>query len=109
MAKAAGDIKPPVWLSFWTLWVILWFATIGWRALMHPDEGCYAALSLGMVHGGDWATPRPDGIVYFEKPALQYWTGGISFLTFGINEFAARFGPALTGIVSVLSVGRGRH
>ena len=105
MAKTSGDIKHPVWVCFWTVWVIFWFATIGWRALIHPDEGRYAALSLGMVQSGDWLTPRLNGILYFEKPALQYWTGAISFLTFGINEFAARFWPALTRILSVLSIG----
>lgn len=90
---------------FWTIFIVFWFATLGQRALIHPDEGRYAELSLGMLQSGDWVTPRLNGILYFEKPALQYWMGAFSFLVFGINEFAARFWPALTGLLSILAVG----
>ena len=92
-------------LAFWLALAALWFATLGTRALIHPDEGRYAMLSLGMLQSGDWITPRLNGILYFEKPALQYWAGGISFLIFGINEFAARFWPGLTGFLAVFTVG----
>jgi 4-amino-4-deoxy-L-arabinose transferase-like glycosyltransferase len=104
-------IKPPSvsnsigYVCFWIVLIIFWFATLGQRALIHPDEGRYAELSLGMLQSGDWITPRLNGILYFEKPALQYWMGALSFLTFGINEFAARFWPGLTGLLSVLAVG----
>ena len=92
-------------MVFWLAFVVLWFATIGQRALIHPDEGRYAELSLAMLQSGDWVTPRLNGILYFEKPALQYWMGALSFIVFGVNDFAARFWPALTGILSVLAVG----
>ena len=90
---------------FWIAFIVFWFATLSQRALIHPDEGRYAALSLGMLQSGDWITPRLNGILYFEKPALQYWMGALSFLVFGINEFAARFWPGLTGLLSVFVVG----
>ena len=90
---------------FWLAFIIFWFATLGQRALISPDEGRYAELSLGMLQSGDWVTPRLNGILYFEKPVLQYWAGALSFMVFGINEFAARFWPAFTGILSVLAVG----
>jgi len=90
---------------YWIVFAIFWFATLGQRALIHPDEGRYAELSLGMLLSGDWITPRLNGILYFEKPALQYWMGALSFLIFGINEFAARFWPALTGLLSVFVIG----
>lgn len=96
---------PPVTVFFWLVFVVFWFATIGLRALIHPDEGRYAELSLGMLQSGDWITPRLNGLLYFEKPALQYWMGALAFMAFGINEFAARFWPALSGILSVLAVG----
>ena len=92
-------------LLFWLAFVVFWFATLSQRALISPDEGRYAMLSLAMLESGDWITPRLNGILYFEKPALQYWMGAASFMAFGINEFAARFWPALTGILSVLAVG----
>lgn len=90
---------------FWLLLALAWLATLGTRALIHPDEGRYAMLSLGMLQSGDWITPRLNGVLYFEKPALQYWAGALSFKLFGINEFAARFWPGLTGLLSVLAVG----
>ena len=92
-------------LLFWLVFVVFWFATLGERPLIHPDEGRYAQLSLGMLQTGDWVTPRLNGLLYFEKPVLQYWIKTISFIVFGINEFAARLWPALTGILSVLAVG----
>lgn len=85
--------------------VVLWIAPLGLRVLIHPDEGRYAELSLHILHSGDWVTPRLNGILYFEKPAFQYWIGAISMLLFGINEFAARLWPGLSGILTVLAVG----
>ena len=105
MLKKQSALSKSVIVIFWVAFVIFWFATLGQRALIHPDEGRYAELSLGMLQSGDWITPRLNGILYFEKPALQYWMGALSFLVFGINEFAARFWPGLTGILSVLVVG----
>ena len=101
-AKKHNDRKNNLAIgAYWIVLVLFWFATLGQRALIHPDEGRYAELSLGMLQSGDWITPRLNGILYFEKPVLQYWMGALSFLTFGINEFAARFWPALTGLLSV--------
>jgi 4-amino-4-deoxy-L-arabinose transferase-like glycosyltransferase len=105
MPNKTRPMPKSVLVLFWLIVAVVWLATLGQRALLHPDEGRYAVLSLGMLQSGDWITPRLNGILYFEKPALQYWTGAISFLVFGINEFAARFWPGLTGLLSVLAVG----
>lgn len=106
MLKKPGSTQRSLFVAaFWGIFVLFWFATLGQRALIHPDEGRYAELSLGMLLSGDWVTPRLNGLLYFEKPALQYWMGALSFLAFGINEFAARFWPALTGLLSVVAVG----
>ena len=75
------------------------------RSLISPDEGRYATLSWGMLHTGDWVTPRLNGILYFEKPPLQYWLGAIFMKLFGLNEFAARLWPALSGFLTALVVG----
>jgi len=84
---------------------LLWFATLGMRALVSPDEGRYASLSLGMLHSGDWITPRLNGLLYFEKPVLQYWLGALAFKLLGISEFSARLWPALAGFMTVLATG----
>lgn len=89
----------------WAAFFLIWFLPLGFRDLIHPDEGRYATLSLHILQSGDWITPRLNGLLYFEKPALQYWAGALSFIIFGVNEFAARFWPACTGFITVLMVG----
>ena len=83
----------------------VWFVSLATRSLIHPDEGRYAVLALEMARGGDWVTPRLNGLLYFEKPALQYWIGALSFQCFGITEFAARLWPGLAGFLTVSTVG----
>ncbi len=93
-----------VGLLLLALALALWFGTLGYRHLIHPDEGRYAELAREMLASGDWVTPRLNGILYFEKPALQYWMGAASFAVFGLNEFAARLWPGLTAALAVLSL-----
>jgi len=98
-------------LSRWGLVVLLlvfmgvWFGSLGHRSLIHTDEGRYATLALEMARSGDWITPRLNGLLYFEKPALQYWIGALSFQTFGVSEFSARLWPGLAGFLTVAVVG----
>ncbi|MDR2852406.1 MAG: glycosyltransferase family 39 protein [Burkholderiaceae bacterium] len=87
------------------LFAVLWFLSLGTRALVSPDEGRYATIALNMLHSGDWVTPRLNGLLYFEKPALGYWMGALSLRLLGINEFAARLWPGLAGFLTVLTVG----
>jgi 4-amino-4-deoxy-L-arabinose transferase-like glycosyltransferase len=77
---------------------VLWFATLGTRRLLDPDEGRYAEISREMLVSGDWVTPRLNGIKYFEKPPLQYWTTAVAYQVFGLNEFAARLWLGLTSV-----------
>lgn len=104
-AKVPSAINNKISVLFWIIFVVFWLATLGQRSLIHPDEGRYAELSLGMLQSGDWITPRLNGILYFEKPALQYWLGALSFMVFGVNEFAARFWPGLAGLLSIGVIG----
>ncbi|MDM0114055.1 glycosyltransferase family 39 protein [Variovorax sp. J22R133] len=103
---AARSIAQSVWLAgIFVLFSLVWFASLGARSLITPDEGRYSSLSLGMLQSGDWITPRLNGVLYFEKPALQYWLGALSFKLFGVTEFAARLWPGLAGYLTVLVVG----
>lgn len=86
------------------LFGVAWFATIGYRDLIRPDEGRYAEIAREMVATGDWLTPRLNGFKYFEKPALQYWATAAAFSLFGIGEWTARLWTALTGFAGVLMV-----
>ncbi|MDE3207763.1 MAG: glycosyltransferase family 39 protein, partial [Pseudomonadota bacterium] len=86
------------------LFTVLWFSFLGYRHLVHPDEGRYAEIPREMLATHNWVTPRLDGYKYFEKPALQYWATAISYEIFGQNEAAARLWSALTGFLGVLLV-----
>src|SRR5204862_7545154 len=44
------------------LFALIWFASLDYRRLIHPDEGRYAEIPREMVASGDWLTPRLDGI-----------------------------------------------
>jgi 4-amino-4-deoxy-L-arabinose transferase-like glycosyltransferase len=83
---------------------IAWFCNLGYRHLVKPDEGRYADIPREMIASGDWLTPRINGYRYFEKPPLQYWATAVSLSAFGMNEWAARLWPGLTGFLGVLLV-----
>ncbi len=83
---------------------VVWFSTLQYRKLVKPDEGRYAEIPREMVASGDWITPRLNGIKYFEKPALQYWTTAAAFEAFGLHEWTSRLWAALTGFCGVLLV-----
>lgn len=84
---------------------VLWFAGMGYRNLVDPDEGRYAEIPREMVASGDWVTPRLDGFKYFEKPPLQYWTTAIAFSVLGTSNMTARLWLTLIGFVGVLWTG----
>jgi 4-amino-4-deoxy-L-arabinose transferase-like glycosyltransferase len=92
-------------LTLLLLFAVVWFCSIDYRRLIHPDEGRYAEIPREMVVTGDWVTPRLNGIKYFEKPALQYWLTALSYEAFGIHPWTARLWPALSGFLGVLFIG----
>jgi 4-amino-4-deoxy-L-arabinose transferase-like glycosyltransferase len=81
--------------------VVSWFALLGERPLFNPDEGRYAEIPREMLASGDWLVPHLNGLVYIEKPPLQYWATALSYELFGSNVWAARF---YTGVCALLTV-----
>jgi len=84
---------------------VIWFAFLGHRDLIEPDEGRYAEIPREMVASGDWLTPRLNGFKYFEKPALQYWATAVGYTLFGETNLTARLWPAITGMLGALWAG----
>ena len=96
--------------AIWILLAIAWFATLGLRPLLEPDEGRYAEIPREMSVSGDWVTPRLNGIKYFEKPPLQYWATAAIYSVFGTSEWSARlWSCALAFLCIPLTYAFARH
>ena len=54
-----------------------------------------------MLASGDWVIPHLNGLVYIEKPPLQYWATAISEAVFGQNDWAARLYTGLCALATV--------
>ena len=80
--------------SFQFLDLFLWACTsvlaLSVRPLWEPDEARYAEIAREMVSTGDWLAPHLNGVLYFEKPPLQYWISALSIECFGPNDWAPR-------------------
>ena len=81
---------------------LAWFGTLGLRPLYKADESRYAEIPREMAASGDWITPRLNGLKYFEKPPLQYWTTAVFFKFLGERDWVARLWTAAAGLAGVL-------
>jgi 4-amino-4-deoxy-L-arabinose transferase-like glycosyltransferase len=73
---------------------------LGSLPLLGPDEPRYAEVAREMFVRRDLITPTLGGLPWFEKPPLLYWLMIAAYRIFGVNEFAARLGPAICGLFS---------
>jgi len=81
---------------------LLFFYALGAYPLFDPDEPRYAEASRQIALYGDWITPHFNGLIRLEKPPFFYWLAALSYKTFGISEWSARF-PS--GVLAFLTVG----
>jgi 4-amino-4-deoxy-L-arabinose transferase-like glycosyltransferase len=80
------------------------FYGLGDLGLVGPDEPRYAEVAKEMLQSGDCVTPRLSGQPWLEKPVLYYWLTAVSFLLFGVNEWAARLASALAALLATTAV-----
>ncbi len=74
---------------------------LGSYGLIDPDEGRYAGIPREMLARGDWITPTINGVKFFDKPALTYWSIMASYGALGVSEFAARLAMVVFGAIGV--------
>ncbi|MBU0683882.1 MAG: glycosyltransferase family 39 protein [Candidatus Omnitrophota bacterium] len=84
--------------------VFLFFFGLGSMSLTDPDETFYAQTAKEMFNANEWNTPLLFGNPQFEKPILYYWLIMLSYIVFGIGEFAARFPSAVFGVIGIFGV-----
>src|SRR5437868_8349401 len=68
-------------------------------SLMDDVDAVQAQIARNMLQSGDWVTARLDGIAYLEKSPLKYWTIAVSYMIFGVHDWAARIPIALSTIL----------
>ena len=92
-----------IWLFFLFVIIAVYFFGLS-IPLLGPDEARYAQVAREMCLRGDFVTPTLGEFNWFEKPALLYWLQIFSYKLFGVSEFAARFGSAIFGLGTILSL-----
>jgi 4-amino-4-deoxy-L-arabinose transferase-like glycosyltransferase len=65
---------------------------------MDDVDAVQAQIARNMLTSGDWVTARLDGVAYLEKAPLVYWTIAVSYVIFGVHDWAARIPIALSSI-----------
>lgn len=93
-----------LWLLLFIFIGAFYLWGLGSLPLVGPDEPRYAEVAREMFARRDWITPTLGGMPWFEKPALLYWIMMASYRVLGVNEFAARLGPALCGLLTAAFV-----
>ena len=89
-------------LSLLLLAILLLVLEPGVVPLFEPDEGRYAEIPREMLASHDFVTPRLNGVFYFEKPPLYYWTVAASMALLGPTELAVRLPGKLAAVSMVL-------
>lgn len=84
------------------LGVYLFFLGNWGIAITDPVESNYALTAKEMLQAGNYLSPQIYGNYWYDKPIFFYWEVIAAFKLFGINEWAARFFPALFGISGLL-------
>ena len=91
-------------LLFFLAAIAFYFYGLGHLPFLGPDEPRYAEVAREMYERADLVTPTLGGHTWFEKPALLYWMMIGSYRLFGVSEWAARFGPALSGLLTIFLI-----
>ena len=73
---------------------------------MDDVDAVQAQIAQNMLQSGDWVTARLDGVAYLEKSPLKYWMIAVSFLIFGVHDWAARIPIATCTVLLCLVTAR---
>ncbi len=65
---------------------------------MDDVDAVQAQIARNMLDSGDWVTARLDGVAYLEKAPLKYWMIAVSYMIFGVHDWAARIPLALATV-----------
>ncbi len=66
---------------------------------MDDVDAVQGQIARNMLESGDWVTARLNGVAYLEKSPLKYWMIAVSYMIFGVHDWAARLPLALSVIL----------
>lgn len=66
---------------------------------MDDVDSVQAQIARNMLQSGDWVTARLDDVAYLEKSPLKYWIIAVSYMLFGVHDWAARIPLALAAVL----------
>jgi len=92
------------WLLLFLSIAAFYLWGLGSLPLVGPDEPRYAEVAREMLARHDLVTPTLGGLPWFEKPPLLYWLMIAAYRFIGVNEYAARLGPAICGLLTAAFV-----
>lgn len=92
------------WLLLLGFCAFLFFWGLNYFGLIGADEPRYAQIAREMLARHDWITPVLGGKPWLEKPPLYYWQAMISYLVFGVSDWAARIPAACDATFMVVAV-----
>jgi 4-amino-4-deoxy-L-arabinose transferase-like glycosyltransferase len=81
---------------------LVFFTNLGAADLWDEDEPIFAGAAREMMDRGEWIVPYFNTVMLPDKPALVYWVMIGAYRLFGVTEFAARCGPALFSVGTVV-------
>ena len=94
------DLLIPLLLVLLAAFTFFW--RLGEGSLYDWDEAIHAQMAQEMIWRHDVLTPHQGGTPHFTKPPLYQWQTLLAYKVFGVNEFAARFWAALSGVGAVV-------
>jgi 4-amino-4-deoxy-L-arabinose transferase-like glycosyltransferase len=103
----AIPVRPGGFTRPYIFGVLLLFALVYVGSLFSPGlqddaDSTHAEAAREMLLTHDYVTLKVNGNRYLEKAPLMYWAVSLSYLCFGINEFAAHLPIALSMLLLVL-------
>ncbi len=84
--------------------LFFFFFGLGAFGLLGADEPRYAQIAREMLARHDWIVPTFNGSPWLEKPVLLYWKMMVSYLFFGVADWAARVPAVANATALVLAV-----
>lgn len=81
---------------------ILFLLHLGGPGLWDPDETRYGEIAREMLERGDFIIPHHNAIPNLDKPPLYPWLIAVSYMIFGVNEFATRLPNVCLALLSLV-------